>query len=51
MSRKFDDMPQLRRQDEIWEVVDETLPREATLDISIILAFAPTWPLSGVLPS
>ncbi|MFI5379353.1 MAG: hypothetical protein ACHRHE_08650 [Tepidisphaerales bacterium] len=40
-SKRFAKMPQLKRQDAIWEIVDQTLPREATLDISIILAFAP----------
>lgn len=40
-SKQFAKMPQLRRQDAVWEIVDETLPAEATLDISIILAFAP----------
>src|SRR5437667_6505296 len=33
-SDRFAGMPQLRRQDEIWQVVDATLPREATLDVS-----------------
>ena len=27
--------------DDVWEVVDATLPRDATLDVSLILAFAP----------
>jgi hypothetical protein len=40
-SRKFSRMPQLKRQDAVWKIVDETLPAEATLDITIILAFAP----------
>src|SRR2546428_727577 len=40
-SKQFDDMTHLQRQDAVWKVVDETLPREATLDVSIILAFAP----------
>jgi hypothetical protein len=42
MSPQFERMEQLRRQDLIWDVVDQTLPREATLDISLILAFAPS---------
>jgi stress-induced morphogen len=40
-SKAFANMPQLQRQDAIWKIVDKTLPREAILDISIILAFAP----------
>jgi hypothetical protein len=40
-SKHFEKMPQLRRQDAIWDIVDRTLPPEAALDISIILAFAP----------
>jgi hypothetical protein len=40
-SEHFAKMPQLRRQDAAWKVVEQTLPREATLDVSIILAFAP----------
>jgi stress-induced morphogen len=41
ISRQFERMPQLKRQDALWSIVDKTLPREATLDISLILAFAP----------
>src|SRR5438128_398333 len=41
-SDHFAGMPQLQRQDEIWKVVDETLSRDAILDISLILAFAPS---------
>ena len=37
----FTQMTQLRRQDAVWEIVDATLPREATLDVSLILTFAP----------
>lgn len=40
-SRQFNAMPQLKRQDEVWKIVDQVLPREASLDISTILAFAP----------
>ena len=40
-TKRFDDVPHLKRQDAIWEVVDEVLPREATLDVSLILAYAP----------
>jgi stress-induced morphogen len=42
VSRQFEKMSQLGRQDVLWSIVDKTLPREATLDISLILAFAPT---------
>lgn len=41
VSRQFEKMPRLDRQDRVWDVVDEVLPREATLDISLILAYAP----------
>jgi hypothetical protein len=41
ISPRFARMAHLKRQDAIWEVVDSILPREATLDISLILAFAP----------
>jgi stress-induced morphogen len=40
-SSRFDKLSHLQRQDEVWKVVDRELPREATLDISMILAFAP----------
>jgi acid stress-induced BolA-like protein IbaG/YrbA len=41
VSPEFAQMTQLQRQDAVWEVVDATLPREATLDVSLILTFAP----------
>ena len=41
VSPRFQEMTQLARQDEIWRLVDETMSREATLDITLILAFAP----------
>lgn len=41
VSSEFGLMTQLQRQDAVWEVVDATLPREATLDVSLILTFAP----------
>lgn len=41
VSPRFSGMAHLKRQDAIWKVVDSTLPREATLDVSLILAFAP----------
>ena len=31
----------LERQDEVWKVADRTISREASLDVSLILAFAP----------
>ncbi len=41
VSSQFDKMNQLKRQDEIWKVVDKTLSRNEILGISLILAFAP----------
>ena len=41
VSDRFSGVPQLTRQDEAWKFVDDTLPREAGLDISLILIFAP----------
>jgi acid stress-induced BolA-like protein IbaG/YrbA len=41
VSSRFNRMSQLKRQDEIWKVVDSTLSRNAILGISLILAFAP----------
>jgi stress-induced morphogen len=41
VSSRFQSMTQLERQDAVWEVVDKTLPQQATLDISLILTFAP----------
>jgi len=41
VSSRFKGVAHLKRQDAIWRVVDSTLPRNATLDISLILAFAP----------
>jgi stress-induced morphogen len=42
VSPQFEQMTQLQRQDGLWKLVDQTLPRDATLDISLILAFAPS---------
>jgi acid stress-induced BolA-like protein IbaG/YrbA len=47
VSPRFNRMAHLKRQDAIWKVVDAILPREAILDISLILAYAPK-ELSGV---
>lgn len=41
-SRQFEAMPHLDRQDDIWLVVDQVLTKPETLDISLILAFAPS---------
>lgn len=41
-SPRFEGMAHLARQDLIWPFVDQVLPREATLDVSMILAFAPS---------
>ena len=41
VSPKFVDVPQLRRQDEAWEVVDAAITRELALDISLILTYSP----------
>ena len=41
VSPRFDRMTQLQRQDALWAAVDAVLPRELTLDVSLILAFAP----------
>jgi stress-induced morphogen len=40
-SKRFNNMTHLQRQDDVWKVVDDVLTREATLDVSMILAFAP----------
>ncbi|HZK82555.1 MAG TPA: hypothetical protein VFC46_15840 [Humisphaera sp.] len=40
-SKRFDAMPHLKRQDEIWEIVDKVLSRDATMDVSTILAYSP----------
>ena len=41
-SQKFDVMPNLKRQDEVWKIVDKILSKQASLDVSLILAYAPT---------
>lgn len=41
VSSRFESMPRMRRQDEVWELVDQVLDREAALDVSLILALAP----------
>lgn len=42
VSPQFESMPRMRRQDEVWELVDQVLDRETVLDVSLILALAPT---------
>jgi stress-induced morphogen len=41
VSPQFAGVPGLRRQDRIWEAIDEILDREQTLDISLVLAYSP----------
>lgn len=41
VSDRFKRRQQLQRQDDLWKVADEILPRQATVDISLILAYAP----------
>jgi hypothetical protein len=41
VSPQFREMTHLQRQDALWQVADATVPRDASLDISLILAFAP----------
>jgi stress-induced morphogen len=40
VSPQFESMTHLQRQDALWEVVGQILSREASLDISLILAFS-----------
>jgi len=42
VSPRFENMAHLERQDAIWPIVDQTLDRAATIDVSLILAYAPT---------
>jgi acid stress-induced BolA-like protein IbaG/YrbA len=41
VSDHFRGMPHLRRQDALWAVVDATVPKDVSIDISLIMAFAP----------
>jgi hypothetical protein len=41
VSPAFSGVPQLTRQDDVWAAVDAALPTEQSLDITLILAFAP----------
>lgn len=42
VSASFEGMTQLQRQDAIWDLVDTKLSREASLDVSLILAYTPS---------
>ena len=42
VSPQFEDVPHRQRQDRVWATVDQVLARADTLDISMILAFAPS---------
>lgn len=42
ISAQFEGVPHLQRQDQVWQVVDEVLKSESRLDVSIILAYAPS---------
>ena len=41
VSPQFAGVTPLKRQDKVWDVLDQLLDRESTLDISIVLAFSP----------
>ena len=41
VSAQFKDVPHLTRQDQIWPIVNSELSREDSLDVTLILAFAP----------
>lgn len=41
VSPAFSGMPQMKRQDEVWTLVDKLLDREKRLDVSMILVLAP----------
>jgi stress-induced morphogen len=41
VSPRFRGMTHLERQDALWQLADKTLPRDVTIDVSLILAFAP----------
>lgn len=41
ISSNFSKMSQLGRQDAVWKVVDDAIPRAASLDISLILTYSP----------
>lgn len=41
MSKQFDKMDHLDRQDRLWDLVDQVLTKKQSRTISLILAFAP----------
>ena len=41
VSKQFESVPHLERQDRLWEIVDRVLDRGESLAISMILAFSP----------
>lgn len=41
-STRFKRMGVLKRQDKVWEVVNKILSRDESLDVSMILTFAPS---------
>jgi stress-induced morphogen len=42
VSDRFERMPHLKRQDEVWRLVDAILDREQSLQISMLLTYAPS---------
>ncbi len=42
VSPMFENVPHTQRQDRVWAAVDQVLRRDDTLDISLILAYAPS---------
>ena len=40
-SPQFAGMSHLERQDELWKIVEQVLPREEQLDVAMIWTFAP----------
>lgn len=41
VSPQFTNMAHLERQDRVWEVIDQNVTRDQTLDISLVLTLAP----------
>lgn len=42
VSDRFEKMPHLKRQDEVWRLVDAVLDREQSMEISMLLTYAPS---------
>ena len=40
-SKKFNGVPHMKRQDDIWEIINEVLDRESILDLGAVIAYAP----------